>query len=158
MQKSLCPMDGDKPPPTQKFFIPCILPKTTHQAGNTILKTKDGRYFVGKSKKGKGMSQTLQALLRIHKPPQAYTQPLSVEIAYYFPYNKTATKAHKAIDPLPKATRADCDNLAKGVLDAMQAIGFMNDDAQVYSLKITKAYSKEHGLGIIIKPWTHERY
>ena len=142
-------MEKKQAPPIQ-FFIPCVLPKSTHQSGNTILKTKEGRYFVGKNQKGKTTAKYLKAILSVFKPTFPITGAIRVEIQYFMPYLKSATKAQKEIDPLPNPKRPDCDNLAKGVLDAMQASGYFKDDAQVYSLQITKAYSHRAGLGITI--------
>lgn len=140
-----------KTPPPLHFFIPCELPRSTHQSGNTILKTKEGRYFVGKNQKGKATAKYLRAILSVFKPTFPIAGAIRVEIEYYMPYLKSATKAQKQIDPLPNPKRPDCDNLAKGVLDAMQAAGYFYDDAQVYSLQITKAFSHKPGLGVKIQ-------
>ena len=134
-----------------QFFIKHDLPKSTYQSGNTILKTKDGRYFVGKNNKGKALQKELSLLLKKYAPPHPIDGALSVSILYYRRHKKTETKANRAISPLPIVTRPDSDNLAKGILDAMQATGFFKDDAQVADLHIVKAYHQNYGLGIQIQ-------
>ena len=41
----------------------------------------------------------------------------------------------------------DCDNIAKGVLDAAKT-GFYLDDAIIYELRVSKAYGTQHGMFI----------
>lgn len=42
-----------------------------------------------------------------------------------------------------KTTRPDCDNYAKELIDAMTAVGFWKDDAQVVDLHIVKRYAEK---------------
>lgn len=134
-----------------EFFHPCELPRTTHQSGNTIFKTRNGRYFVGQNKVGKQLSEQLNAILWPYRPSSELIGPLSIEILYVRPYLKSMSKQEKSQDPLCNTKRPDCDNIAKGILDAMQACHYYIDDAQIYKLSISKLFSKNYGLGIIIK-------
>jgi Holliday junction resolvase RusA-like endonuclease len=133
-----------------KFFTLCELPKTTHQSGSTIMKTKAGRYFIGQNNRGKQTQRWLRLILSKEAPPSPLVGALAVHIKYYRPHLKSAPAKIKNKPYAPITTRPDCDNLAKGVLDAMQATGYFLDDAQVYKLTIEKAYAHKYGLGVEI--------
>jgi Holliday junction resolvase RusA-like endonuclease len=134
----------------KSFFIDCTPPRTTHQAGSTIMMNKFGKPFVGQNKKGKATKQLLKTMLFSHTPPQPYETPLRVQIMFRFPMRKNEKKALRDREAIPCDKRPDCDNLAKGLLDAMQGDFFL-DDAQIYDLKITKLYAQRTGIGVTIK-------
>ena len=50
-----------------------------------------------------------------------------------------------------KATKPDCDNLVKAVLDAMTLLGFWVDDSQVCSLAVDKVYMDVAGPGVSVR-------
>lgn len=83
--------------------------------------------------------------------------PVAVEITAYFRIPESATKARKAAmqagDELP-IKKADCDNLAKNVLDALNQIAF-NDDAQVVYLTVAKLWSSDPR--IVVRVWSHAK-
>ena len=71
--------------------------------------------------------------------------PVSVEVDCYFPRPPShLTKAGTVRASAPSwPPRADVDNLAKGILDAITDSGvFWADDDQVVDLQIRKAYSR----------------
>lgn len=60
--------------------------------------------------------------------------PVHVSLGFnYFTKDKRKKGAHKI-------SRPDCDNLVKLVLDVMTDLGFWEDDCQVCSLNISKAW------------------
>ena len=131
-----------------KFWVDCVPPRTTHQSGSTILKTKSGRLFVGKNAKGKKVANELMQLVLPYKPRKPLTKPIVAEITWVYPWRKSETLKTKARQIIPCTTRPDCDNIAKGVLDAMQKTGFYLDDAIIYELRVSKAYGTQHGMFI----------
>ncbi len=135
-----------------KFVINCIPPKHTAQASNTILKTKDGRYFVGKksSSNAKQAQNELMWLFNSHKPPQPISEPISLEVKWVYPFRKTEPKKNR-IEGLPCVTRPDCDNLCKMLLDVMTRLGFWVDDSIIYDLHFIKFYSDNPRIEIEIK-------
>lgn len=139
----------------KEFFIDCVPPRTTHQAGSQIMIGKHGKPFIGQNKKGKATQQELQLLLTPHKPTVPYQEALRVQIVYQFPMRKNEKAALKRLPYIPCDKRPDCDNLAKGLLDAMQGV-FFKDDGQIYDLKITKLYAQRTGIGVVIKEMNQE--
>lgn len=133
---------------THHAFIECMPPRTTHQSGNTILKTKDGRYFVGKNAKGKKVASELVFLFAVHKPSVPFTKPVQALIRWVYPWRGMDTRKNKEMGVLPCTTRPDCDNLAKGACDAMQKAGWFKDDAIIYDLRVQKLFGDVAGIEI----------
>lgn len=134
----------------REFFIECIPATTTRQANQQIFKTKTGRYFLGKTSKGKKAEEEMRQLFMMFRPPKPTSKPVRLFIRFQFPFNKTAPKKLKALKNVPRTTRPDIDNLTKGVLDAMNEL-FFDDDSQVYDLHVTKLYSENPGIAVKIK-------
>lgn len=133
----------------KEFFIDCVPPRTTHQSGSQIMVGKYGKRFVGQNARGRATKQELQSLVLPHKPIAPYTDALRIEITYRFPMRKSEKAALKRLPAIPCTKRPDADNLAKGLLDVMQGLFFL-DDAQVYNLSITKLYAQRTGIAVKI--------
>jgi Holliday junction resolvase RusA-like endonuclease len=128
------------------FFLDCIPPKTTHQAGARIFKTKHGTPFIGQSSKAKGVANDIYAQLLPHRPTTPYEGPLQLELVWQYPWRKSEKKSVRLAGSAPCSTRPDCDNLAKLFCDQMGKANFFKDDGQIYSLKISKIYSNTTGI------------
>jgi len=141
-----------------EFFIKCDPPKTTYQAGQQILRTKSGRWFIGKSAKGKHTANWLRSLVLPYRPKAPLDGILELDIVWIFPYRKSESKKNKEQQTMPCITKPDCDNIAKGLLDAMQQAKFFVDDSRIYDLRIRKIYSNETGIKIKLKQTTLKNY
>jgi Holliday junction resolvase RusA-like endonuclease len=87
---------------------------------------------------------TYRAVLEQHAPSQPLDGPLAVSIVWTFA-TKTATRN---LNPEPKITRPDLDNLAKLVLDAATKAGYWHDDAQITDLRLRKFAGAWPGLAM----------
>lgn len=107
-----------------------------------INKNAKGRMFVGKRSTSKGMQvkRMFHALLAEHKPEQKMEGPLSLLIAYCYPWKKTEPKKNKVTGWKWKDTRPDADNLPKTLKDCMTDLGFWGDDGQVAQLLFEKSH------------------
>lgn len=123
-------------------------PPPTHQAALRILKTKDGRQFIGKMARSNavkwGKAATL--LLRAEFNRLAYNpveEACYVHIKFYYSHTieskRAATRGGYTV--IEKATRPDLDNLAKGVLDCMVDAGVLKDDGLICQLTLAKYYA-----------------
>ncbi|MBN2162566.1 MAG: RusA family crossover junction endodeoxyribonuclease [Pontiellaceae bacterium] len=82
-----------------------------------------------------------------HAPSEPIREPICVDIALYF----SRPKAHfgtgrnackvKRSAPLLHCKKPDTDNCAKFIMDALSGV-FWADDALIYSLRVTKYYSR----------------
>ena len=135
----------------REFFIECIPPRATHQSSNQILKTRSGRYFVGKTKKGKAVEDELITLFSLFRPPEPYDKPIALFIRWHFPWRKSEPKKNRILGALPVTTRPDIDNLAKGAIDACCKAGVIKEDSLIYDLNISKLWSDKSGIEVKIK-------
>lgn len=135
-----------------RIVINCIPPKHTAQASNKILKTKDGRLFVGKmsSSSAKQTQNELMWLLMPYRPQTPYDCPIKLSVKWLYPFRKAEPNKNR-IEELPCVTRPDCDNLCKLLLDIMTRLGFWTDDSIIYNLEFTKAYSENPRIEINIE-------
>ena len=135
------------------FFIPCIPPKSTHQAALRILKRHDGTQFVGKfaTSKGKRVEGELMTLFMPHRPPAPMQGPLELTVDWCYPWRKSEKRSNKTDGRLPCDVRPDCDNLAKFVCDILTRLAFWNDDGQVANLIFRKCWHNHPGIGIRIE-------
>ena len=131
-------------------FIPCEPPRNTSQSGNRIHRKKDGTYFVGKNKKQLKTQATLKRFLSLHKPTRKFTGMLKLNVHWVYPFKRSETKKNKSLGYIPCNKRPDLDNIAKGLLDAMQKADWIEDDGQIYNLQLTKLYGELSGIWLEI--------
>jgi len=129
-----------QPSPTAsviEFFHPCILPTATAQ---TRRFSKSGRNYLPESTRQ--AAAFWQAIMEQHRPAVPITGAVRVAISLLWP-SKNGTTA-------PKATRPDCDNLSKLILDGMTKARYWHDDAQVADLHIKKFTSDTPGAYVFV--------
>lgn len=87
-----------------------------------------------------------------HFPHDLTTLPVRVRIDVYKGVAKSWTKAKRAraLDGQEVPGKPDLDNVAKAVLDALNAVVYA-DDVQVVRLLVTKQYSMEPRLVVTVK-------
>ena len=107
-------------------------PETTHQAALRILKTKDGRQFVGKMKGSKAKN---------------------VQVVFGLFYKSCKSRPCKDIQW--KTTKPDADNVVKTMLDCLVEEGYIATDQQVADLRVMKM-EWDHGgfVEVLIQPCT----
>lgn len=152
------PRGDDTPPYFERRFLVDIEPiRTTHQADLRILKTKDGRQFIGKTDKSevKVWCEKFALLAKRHAPDVPFEGPLEVSLYFAFP-NIKSDKGKV----MPMTTKPDFDNLAKAVCDTLTKCGFWTDDSQIVFGKVLKFRSPNPFLGVHICParWVDEQY
>lgn len=64
----------------------------------------------------------------------------SVELTFFFRYPKSTAKK-RMIDQQPCFSKADVDNLAKAVLDAMEQAGIIKNDREIVHLDVAKYWT-----------------
>lgn len=65
---------------------------------------------------------------------------IMAELTFYFAYPKSTAKKHR-VDNQPCRAKGDLDNLAKGVLDAMEQAGLMTNDRELARLDVAKYWT-----------------
>lgn len=130
-----------------QFILP-LPPPPTHQAALRILKTRDGRQFVGKMASSKAAKWGKAATLLLKAEVNRFGYPMVDEacrvlIKFYYKHTKESGRVakHSDFEIVRKATRPDLDNLAKGVLDCMVDAGALKDDGLICDLHLLKYYA-----------------
>lgn len=125
------------------------MPKGTSQEKGECIKYKisEGRrvpyihHF--KEKHVEGMRAEFELKLKRHKPKKPVQGPVRLSLSLFFD-----VKRPKKLWGTYKTTRPDLDNYAKELIDAMTAVGFWIDDAQVSELKVSKRYAEKASIVI----------
>jgi Holliday junction resolvase RusA-like endonuclease len=88
-----------------------------------------------------------------HIPETPVDLPVCLSIDFLMPRPKRHfnSKGLKPDAPDSFTQKPDADNLAKAVMDALTVLGMWKDDAQVFSLKITKRFSVKTGAQVTIE-------
>lgn len=74
-----------------------------------------------------------------------------IHMVFHFAYPKSTPK-YKRIDGVPLRQKFDGDNLAKGVMDALEKAGLVEDDRQFYQVRVDK-YRTTNTSKIHVKLW-----
>ena len=61
---------------------------------------------------------------------------------FYFTYPASTKKADR-IDGKPHQVKPDVDNVAKGLMDAINDVGILSDDSRISELTVSKMYTTE---------------
>lgn len=134
------------------FKLNIIPPKSTHQSGIRIIKTKSGNSFPGRYDKGnsKQAKRLLASELIKFSPPEPMQGPVKLTVKWVYPFRKSEKKTNLH-SPMYCDTRPDCDNLVKGLKDIMTDLKFYNDDGQIAHLDFCKAWHSNYGIYITLE-------
>lgn len=90
-----------------------------------------------------------------NKPPRVMQGPIEVELIFHMPRPARLNRKSDPAGVVPAVTKADVDNLAKAVLDAITQTGVVwSDDNQVWRLTVVRWYAAKKGeTGCWIHAW-----
>ena len=111
-----------------------------------IIKHKD----LGVIKDEKNMA----SLLVKHLPPKPFDCTLRMTCIFHYAWLQKHKPNMRIGCPL-KGSNPDCENLAKGLLDTMERMGFFVNDSRVADLRIIKIFADRPGVRVILEPATH---
>lgn len=140
--------------------VPIEPPTSTHQANLRVLKTKDGRLFVGKMKKNKVTEWCSVFSSYIEKVDKPIESPVRVYIRlYYTPPKYLLPKINKC-KILVKTTKPDVDNVVKSILDEFTKANYWVDDSLVWCITVEKYWAARPRVAVYIdqnqQPTTNE--
>jgi Holliday junction resolvase RusA-like endonuclease len=138
-----------------------IEPPPTHQAALRILKTRDGRQFIGKTSKSSNVKWSKTAILLLKSEfikHQWKTLDVAVQVGVLLVYPNTKDSAKIQAKTgeifIPKSTRPDVDNVVKTILDCLVDSQWITDDGLIVELSIKKVYGKQAAVFIDIDPYS----
>lgn len=130
-----------------EFFLPMILPTTTHQQKQvTVKKGKPVFYEPPELKEARAK---FMAHLAQHKIEYPITRPVRLTTKWL--YQIPESRRSYTRDGEYKTTKPDTDNMIKLVKDCMTDLGFWKDDAQVASEIIEKFWAEKPGLYVRVE-------
>lgn len=124
------------------FFEAFVPPTATKQEHRISAAGGKARFFPSAS--WDAAEADLSAHFERHRPDSPAEGALVVDVTWCFPADGRA-------DGTPHTGKPDADNLAKGLLDVMTRLGWWKDDSQVFSLHVTKIWSRVPGIRIDIE-------
>ena len=121
-----------------------------------IVRTKDGRTFIGHNKATKVTTNeaVLAALFAPYVPEVPLVGAIRMTLVILSPWRSATSKRDRAQGRIPKDTRPDCDNSAKQVCDVLERSGFLKDDGQLSSVIVRKRWGESPELWIRLEPDT----
>lgn len=120
-----------------------------HKGERVVRNRKSGRFFIHHFTKKKQQSALDEYVRRLNLDIQRranldgigtfymFTTAIKVEIDFLFPHPSYIKKRYMEFC-LPKVTRPDVDNMAKGLLDCITRVGLIQDDGLIYDLRLRK--------------------
>ena len=113
---------------------------TAQQKGERVVSTA-GRPFVVHFTKAPIRNWQRRLARMFESLPKAEPDAaVRLELVFCYAFPK-AVPLSKRLDFAPRTTRPDCDNLAKGLVDAMAEAGLFADDSQVADLRVAKVHT-----------------
>lgn len=138
--------------PEWSVFVNLEPISATHQSSLRVLKTRSGRFFVGKqstSKIKKWIAEFEKHVRSSGLPESPIDGPIEVILSFRFGYNKGTPKKNIG-KQIWKTTRPDLDNMEKAVLDSLTNIGVITDDKNVVLKTSEKVHHMSPGVFISI--------
>lgn len=136
---------------TLAFFLPCVPPTTTHQRKRIIRIGKFTR--LGDSPELQATRAMLEELLLPHQPAAPVRGAVVLSLEFTWPWLASTPKRVRAeFERVPKTTKPDCSNLAKTLEDRLAALRFIEDDALVAALHVSKWLGDTPGIHVDIAP------
>ena len=133
-----------------RFTIDCIPPRATGQSTTRVGRTKSGRGFIYKDKKGDKLRNELLLLLLDHAPPIPLESPLSLNIIFVYPWRKSEPKYKRALGQIPCSTKPDLDNMLKVFIDQMQTARFFLNDSGISNLSAEKYWGDHPRISVVL--------
>jgi Holliday junction resolvase RusA-like endonuclease len=122
---------------------------TMQNKGERVVRGKSGKLFVHHFTKKKQQSALDEYVRRLNYDIKrranldgigtfyTFTTAIKVEIDFLFPHPCYIKKRDRGLW-LPKVTRPDVDNMAKGLLDCITRVGLIQDDGLIFDLRLRK--------------------
>lgn len=134
------------------FHLPIVPPKATSQGAGKRIVIKDGRPMFFKNDKATGSENDLTLLCSEYRPAAPLIGPIKLQVDFVFPWRKSESKWRRNLGRVPMDARPDCDNLVKMIADVLTKLSFYEDDGQVTSLEVSKAWGDRVGINVALTP------
>ncbi|MGY0692638.1 RusA family crossover junction endodeoxyribonuclease [Virgibacillus sp. FSP13] len=131
---------------------PCV-PQGRPRAGKIQRGSKKGRTVLYDPQKSREYKRYVSIVAKQYAPKEPIEEPLCVHIKVYRPIPASMTKKLRQLSVAGvnrPITKPDNSNYAKGIEDALNGIIY-KDDSQIVDLQVSKFYSDNPRVEIMIK-------
>lgn len=136
------------------FRLACVPPRTAHHAKRIVRVGQFSR--LADKPELQAAKVMLDALLLPHQPLAPLVGPVVLELEFTWPWRASESQRSRARGRQPMTSRPDVDNASKTLTDRLMALRFIEDDAAVVELHVTKWWGPEAGIAVRIRPFVHE--
>lgn len=119
------------------FTIP-VCPQSLQFSGKRVM-VRNGKPVFFKTKKAATFTNVVALFSNQHLPPRPVIGPIRMQVCYVLKRPLALSGKKHPQGRIAHTKRPDCDNLQKGLQDALK--GFWEDDAQICDLHIVKFYA-----------------
>lgn len=131
------------------FQLDCIPPAATAQQKRLVSVGGKPRFF--KSAQQSEAESLFMALLLPYKPSAPIPAPVDVEVRITWPYLKgTPKRIRESGVKVAHTSRPDLDNWAKGFIDLLVSLRFIEDDAHIGRLVLSKERGPSPGVHVTL--------
>lgn len=134
---------------TIKFHLAIVPPKTTSQTKRLVMLRGRGPRFFAKPEHEKAEAD-LMALCAPHAPPTPLQGPVSLSVAFVFPWRKSESAKTRIAGSKWCDTRPDLDNMVKLLGDVLTRANFYADDGQVAVMSLQKQWGPHPGITVTL--------
>ncbi|OUL03431.1 RusA family crossover junction endodeoxyribonuclease [Bacillus spizizenii] len=115
---------------------------------------RNGKVRMHDPAKSKDFKQYVALVASQYRPEKVITGPVAMDVRVFRPMPKKVSNSKKKKESAEKGllrptTKPDVDNYVKGVKDALNHLIY-KDDSQVVDLKVSKFYSEDPRVEVII--------
>jgi Holliday junction resolvase RusA-like endonuclease len=125
--------------------VECVPPTTTTQTDLRSVRRKDGKLGVINTHRAQ---HNWLVWAHQHKPREVFDGPLGFIIDLEWPWSNSKHDKKTRLKWLrfPRDTRPDCDNVAKGILDAIVSAQWCVSDARIAGLVVSEWWGHNPGV------------
>ena len=134
-----------------RFHLPVIPSKSTSQGAGKRMVIVKGKPIFFKNKANAQNEYDLLVLLSPYIPPEPITGPIALSVDFAWPWRKSEPLWRQVLNRVWHTSKPDCSNIVKQIEDCMTKLNFWNDDGQIASLTITKAWGDQIGISVEIR-------
>lgn len=128
------------------FTLACVPPTANHQR-KRIVRIK-GFARLADQPELVAAKAMLDALLLPYQPKEPVVGPVALSLAFTWPWRASEPHKRRVLGRVPHTSRPDADNLAKTLTDRLVALRFLEDDAAVADLHVTKWWGDTPGIAV----------
>lgn len=134
-----------------EFRVSCVPPKTTHQRKKIV---RVGKWIrLGDTDELVAAKGLLEELLLPHQPASPVLGPVTLRLDFEWPWLASHSRRTREKGRIPHTSKPDLTNVAKTLEDRLVALRFMEDDANVVNLLVSKWWGDSPGIIIAIVPF-----